>query len=1063
MLAAGQIEFVCLSHRALVAAFCCGVSAVALTTATPAFAQATTAPSSTDPAADPLKTDEAATTDARPLSTTTDPIEETATAEGAPQDIVVTGIRSSLANSQNIRRNADTFVDAITAEDIGALPDRSVTEALQRVPGVAISRFAAGNDPDHFSVEGSGVVVRGLNFVRSELNGRDVFSANNGRALGFADVPPELLGSVEVFKNLTADMIEGGLAGTINLNTRVPFDDKKQKVFVSAELNYGDFAKKVTPTVSALYSNQFQTDIGRFGFLGSIAYSKLVSRSDGIQVTNFQTRTDLVPGQTVYAPVGAGVRSQEYDRRRFGIAAAGQWENPNESMLATLQFLRSDASVAWSERVFGAVEDPAGTDFFPAAGTSYGFDEDGLFESGTITQNVGWRSADPVLPTSGAQHVLTSRQVETDTLTTDLGANFKWKVSDRLSLNLDGQFIKASTKNLDFSVYGSTYANTRLDLTGKTPDLEFLAPGGGDAAAYYANPANSFYRAAMDHIEDSDGEELAFRGDATYDFSDEETFFQQVKFGARYADRDQTVRYTAYNWGVLSEVWGGSDGPIRYAEGPPGAFEAFGFGDFYKGGANQPPGNLFFKGDLTNDYANVSNTLIGINNQWVATGGPSGWRPVAQRAGVIAGTPFLPGDIAQTSEQTLGGYGRLDFGSRGIDLFGGIDIAGNVGVRYVKTKLRSVGALTFPSRSQALGADYTDEQLAARNTPGGLCLPAGPGAEAPQICNLNDAQLGQLIAFANGATVPSTVNNKYDHWLPSINVKVGLTRQLLARFAYSKALTRPDLGFVRNFSSIGGEQNTTQNAFDILAGDAANPFLKPVTANQFDASLEWYFARVGSLTASAFYKKLENNFVRGAVTRSLTNNGQTRDVLFTGPTNAASGGNIKGFELAYQQTFDFLPGFLDGLGLNANYTYVKSKGVPNSTLSSGAGDGTAGAVVITGNLPLEGLSKHNLNVQGFYEKGPISLRLAYSWRSKFLLTVRDEVAPFLPTYNDASGQLDGSFFYTLTDQFKVGVQAVNLLNEQTKTLQQVNNQGLLAPRSYFVNDRRFSFLARASF
>src|SRR3546814_9200450 len=110
----------------------------------------------------------------------------------------VTGIRESLANAQEIKRNSDTIVDAITASDIGALPDRSVTEALQRVPGVAINRFAGSNDPDHFSVEGSGVVVRGLSFVRSEFNGRDPFSTGvYGQAINFSDVPSELLGSVE--------------------------------------------------------------------------------------------------------------------------------------------------------------------------------------------------------------------------------------------------------------------------------------------------------------------------------------------------------------------------------------------------------------------------------------------------------------------------------------------------------------------------------------------------------------------------------------------------------------------------------------------------------------------------------------------------------------------------------------------------------------------------------------------------------------------------------------------------------------------------------------------------
>src|SRR5215831_13535006 len=105
------------------------------------------------------------------------------------QEVVVTGIRSSLESSQEIKKSAEVFVDSVTAEDIGAMPDRSVTEVLQRIPGVAINRFAGSNDPDHFSIEGSGVVVRGLNQVRSELNGRDTFSANNGRFLSFADVP----------------------------------------------------------------------------------------------------------------------------------------------------------------------------------------------------------------------------------------------------------------------------------------------------------------------------------------------------------------------------------------------------------------------------------------------------------------------------------------------------------------------------------------------------------------------------------------------------------------------------------------------------------------------------------------------------------------------------------------------------------------------------------------------------------------------------------------------------------------------------------------------------------
>ncbi len=102
--------------------------------------------------------------------------------------IEVKGTRANLQSAQNVKRLADTVVDGISAEDIGVLPDRSVLEAIQRVPGVSIERFAGPDDPDHFSVEGSGAIIRGMTQTRSEFNGRDSFTANSGRGLSFQDV-----------------------------------------------------------------------------------------------------------------------------------------------------------------------------------------------------------------------------------------------------------------------------------------------------------------------------------------------------------------------------------------------------------------------------------------------------------------------------------------------------------------------------------------------------------------------------------------------------------------------------------------------------------------------------------------------------------------------------------------------------------------------------------------------------------------------------------------------------------------------------------------------------------
>ncbi|WP_449523701.1 TonB-dependent receptor plug domain-containing protein [Cellvibrio sp.] len=130
------------------------------------------------------------------------------------EEVVVQGIRTSLEDAQALKRDGDTVKDVITSSDIGALPDKSVTEALQRVPGVTVGRFAAPTDPNHFAAEGRGVLVRGLDRVHSQFNGRESFSAGNWTSgLSYEDIPPELVGTVEVIKNQTADIISGGIAG----------------------------------------------------------------------------------------------------------------------------------------------------------------------------------------------------------------------------------------------------------------------------------------------------------------------------------------------------------------------------------------------------------------------------------------------------------------------------------------------------------------------------------------------------------------------------------------------------------------------------------------------------------------------------------------------------------------------------------------------------------------------------------------------------------------------------------------------------------------------------------
>ena len=1075
------------------------------------------------------------------------------TEAAAPADsdnaIVVTGIRQSLANSQNIKRNSDTVVDAITAEDIGALPDRSVTEALQRVPGVAINRFAGSNDPDHFSVEGSGVVIRGLNFVRSEFNGRDAFTAGvNGQSINFADIPSELLGTVEVFKNATADRIEGGLAGTVNLNTRKPFDDRGLHIALSAEANYGDFRKEWTPTISGLVSDTFETGAGTFGLLVSGSYSRIKSRADGLQVTNFQTRdnslvglansTDVLvcrsplPSNTDtmtlppaggncgvgetggadgfadyadvrYAPVGGQFRSQDFDRKRDGIAVAAQFESIDRRTNITAQFIRSHTTNAWGEHTFETAPDNSEYNTFPigcqqnangpalnGAGTAraqcpvggftnYQYDENNLFQSGYITSpNDGWRGAGPggqlgpngdqfgFIPVGGMQQSLSRRQVYEENTNTDFGLNLRTELTDRLTLELDGNYTHSKHSVKDFSIFGSTFADEEVDLTGALPAIVPHKPNfltyswAGDNpnlaplsdSQFFLDPRVQFWRAAMDHFEESVGDEYAFKADATYNFSDT-AFLREVKVGARYADKDQDIRYTTYNWGVLSEVWAGST-PVALADTPAGNYEQFNFPDFFRGDAPGPIGGLYYNGDLINEYDQAAANFQAINQQWVANGGNPGWLPAGQRADAVGGSPFRPDEITRVYQRDAAAYAMLRFDTSDLGS-GGLKLAGNVGVRYVHTTLFSTGSTRVPTQSDLNIADPYDVRCAAvtpPNAPPGF-VPTRPGG----VCALGRDGYANLQTFAGttATIVPRESRTGYDYFLPSLNLRLGVTDDLLFRFAASRVLTRPQTSYVRNYLTFDNSNGPVR----LLSG---NPNLRPATAWQFDLTAEWYFSRVGSLTVDAFYKDVYGFFYAAPVPFQITNNGVTLNSSVLAPANFDGHGKIKGVEVAYQQTFDFLPGLLSGLGANASYTYLDSSGLPNAFLNTG--EAVDPSSITPGNLPLEGLSKHTFNVAAFYEKGPISMRAAYNWRSRFLLTVADVIFPYTSIFNEGTGQLDASIFVNITKNIKVGVQGVNLLNEVTKTSQAyTGDPDRLAPRSYFVNDRRFSFILRGNF
>src|SRR5690348_4449292 len=275
--------------------------------------------------------------------------------EGEEQTIVVTGIRASLENAAEVKRKADTFVDSVTASDVSSLPDLSVAEALQRVPGVTVTRFPYGGaSPDFPSPEGRGNLIRGLGFVRSEFNGRDAFTANGGRALDWSSIPPDLVGAVDVYKNQSADLIEGGIGGTINLRTMEPFDRPGHILSIAADATYADVREEWAPTFDLVAGNRWDTDgAGEFGILASYSSSKLYSMINGWQQgaptprlnpsIDEQPRDSArfvgVPAQQIGAYIpGFQLRTNEVDRDRTSYYLAAQWQK--EGVRATLKYTR---------------------------------------------------------------------------------------------------------------------------------------------------------------------------------------------------------------------------------------------------------------------------------------------------------------------------------------------------------------------------------------------------------------------------------------------------------------------------------------------------------------------------------------------------------------------------------------------------------------------------------------------------------------------------------------------------------------------------------------------------
>ncbi len=1087
----------------------------------------------------------------------------------ASTNVVVVGTRRALKNAQQIKKDSDTVVDSISASDIGVFPDKSVAEALQRVAGVTVERFAAKNDVAHFSAEPSGVTVRGLQQVRSEFNGRDTFSATSSYGLSWSDVSPELMGGVDVYKNLTADLIEGGIAGTVNLRTRLPFDQKERVAVITAQAEYGDLVEETKPSISGIFADRFDTKFGEFGFMINGAYSEASTNSQGIllpRATPFAA--GLYGPNKVYIPSGVSTNDNTYNRTREGYSAALQWQNNERTMLATLQFNKSSYTNTWNENTIGSSffwVDPGATNHStvytnaliapPVGGAPFQFDENGMFKSGVITSlgstfdwanggpNIDWGTntllgypagstnrfgnhalqhgvnvplKNPCLNgfngangqplpacrygvsvTAGTRFSDETRNVQ------DVSFNYAWNVTPKLKLSTDIQYIEATTENYDVSIGLKSYANLDLDLTGKYPVVKYLAPTNVNLIGTGLSDARNYAPEwIMDHITDSKGTQNSFRIDADYKF--EGTWLNSIRGGFRTAEREQKHQWSNYNWQSVATEWNTNSEQSLFIDsgpsvGPAGLFQGYEPGSY----ATKDYGSNFFGGGvITGVFPFITDEIMSsreelakrfsIRGQTDAGGvASSNWNPICERPTELANSCFTAAEILDVKQTTNAAYLMLKFGGNDAHLFGSSGtFSGNVGLRYVENTTRSSGGLNFASPFTASSLQCTPltqlqiDQFNALNPPvnGVTFYPTPIGClTANSIDDIN---------FSLADSILSVAESTHEYFLPSFNIKYKVNDKLQLRFAASRGMSFPEMGLLRNFSSIsrGGLVQTDVNSANpnlvfrngqpysykfSYTGQTGNARLKAVTADNIDFTVENYFAAVGSVTFNAFYKQFYDYIQNGRFIVPVTHNGVTRDVRFTGPVNG-EGASLKGFEIAFQRYFDFLPGNWSGLGIQANFTHVMNSGIENAglTLDTADGGSTAGSEESGAINPgrLEGMSDNYYNIAGMYDKGKWSIRAAYNWRSKYLVTVND-CCLGLPVWNGAQGFLDGSIRYDVSPKLQISLQGSNLLGTETKVLQQIEGSTdadpdkapLLLFGGVFKNDRRLQMGIRYKF
>lgn len=989
----------------------------------------------------------------------------TQVSEGDGGDIVVTGIRASQARAIEVKRNADSVVDAISAQDIGKLPDVTISDSLQRIPGVQIRREAG---------EGGAVNIRGLPQVTTLLNGEQFLGANSVTTVqpNFTDIPSQLFSGATVFKSPTASLQQAGLSGTVDLLTRRPFDLKRGlTISAAAEAQYGEQTDKFSPSVNGLISY----NSGRFGLLVSAAYSDLslgnsfrgiqqdygvALRTEGGSATN--------PGDFA---VGNGGVSRGQPVRNAAGAIVGYDVNGDGD--ANDAFITPQSHTAWN-RITDRQRFGANASLQFEINDALQLTADGFYTkqtqydrtAGFQFQAVDWQSA-PYLPTASRNTgAKTSNGFDLNTVQTyaydqpnfdsysetfrtksesqNYNLQLDWTPSDSFKATVRGVYGKASRKvdqsYAQFSLTNGTQwayngvgnypaslgGDVRFNPTGyavysqdATVDYSSGAPVFGFAPGFLAQTQDlgryGLKTVSSENNVYQDGETWAVRGDAEWSPSDA----VKVSVGARYGERS----VEQFTFERVSPFYAGNtDNPANPAGGCLVKWKAF---DVNLNDANCQVRDAAGV-PYTAGYTRQGNDPVfaGLMKQYglPAAGAPNLYvlDPKAMDDSESFQNKFYPGSINNVNPadsfsvdvRQISGYAQVS--GEGEVL--GMPFRANGGVRIVNTRLNV--------RQNIVGA--------------------------PQPYGVSGVDAGDAIT-----------EREFTDFLPAFNVAVDVTDKLRFRAAFAKTMTLLD------FLQWGGGLNvnyaidTTTNPPLFAATGAnsrGNPQLNPWRADNVEASVEYYTGRSSLVSAGAFYINVASFIENATINRTdiPDNDGVIRRVVPVNTVVQGRGGSLKGVELSARQALaDYgVEGFFGGFGVDANYTLSL---------------GDTGRVDLAGNdQPFQDNSKHQANAALWFEKYGLQARVAYNYRSKRLvasdfagINVEQADGSFrgLAQYQKPTSYLDASISYDILPYLTIYGQASNLTAETERYYltwpDQVLNEN--------IYERRFIAGVRAKF